>query len=320
MEKPLVESRVDKLFIGVCMLGFLFFGGFSYCIILPTNGQYDYWDLTATLIAFLFGLPGLLCIAYLICGYKNITVYKSRIELSRLGGFFRQSLHLNDVRGYYIDGEDIVIVTQKQKTHKIRNWFYTNYITIQSELIYKIGRKTVTKPIMLSGKTFIIVLLLIGTGICGYAYYQSNYFTLNPNNLTEITVTLSANPQIQKKSKSNNSRLLLNTKEYPKFTFLVNGIDADYFVSNTTANETIYLTINKNEYEQKLSKETPLTFWMKHNSYNQIGNIYGIRTNNLTYFTPNDYVEATKKDAKWGYVFVVVCALYLIYELQKNKK
>lgn len=319
MEKLLVESRVDKLFIGVCMLGFLFFGGFSYCITLSTNGQYDYWDLTAILIGFLFGLPGLLCITYLICGYKSITVYKSRIELSRLGGSFRQSLHLNDVRGYYIDGEDIVIVTKKQKTHKIRSWFYTNYITIQSELIYKIGRQTVTKSIMLPDKTPIIVLLLIGAGICGYAYYQSNNFTLNPNNLTEITVTLSANPQIQKKGKGSRC-LLLNTKEYPKFAFLVNGVDVDYFVNNTTANETIYLTINKNEYEQKLSKETPLTFWMKHNSYNQIGNIYGIRTNNLTYFTPNDYVEATKKDAKWIYVLVIVCALYIIYESQKNKK
>jgi hypothetical protein len=319
MEKPLVESRVDKLFIGVLMLGFLLFGGLCYYIILATNGQYGYWDLTFTLMAFLFGLPGLLCIAYLIFGYKNITVYKSRIELSRLGGFFRQSLHLNDVGGYYIDGEDIVIVTKKQKTHKIRNWFYTNYIRIQSELVYKIGRKTVTKPIMLLEKTFIVSLLLIGVGICGYAYYQSNYFTLNHNKLTEITVTLSANPQIQNKGKGNRY-LLSNTKEYPKFTFVVSGIDVEYFVNNTTANETIYLTINKNEYEQKLSKETPLTFWMKHNSYNQIGNIYGIRTNNLTYFTPNDYVEATKKDAKWGYVFVVVCALYLIYELQKKQK
>lgn len=270
-------------------------------------------------MTFLFGLLGLLCIAYLIFGYKNITVYKSRIELSGLGGFFKQSLHLNDVRGYYIDGEDIVIVTQKQKTHKIRNWFYTNYITIQNELIYKIGRKIVTKPIMLPHKTFIIVVLLIGIGILGYAYYQSNYFTLNHNNLTEITVTLSANPQIQKKGKGNRY-LLLNTKEYPKFTFLINGVDVDYFVNNTTANETIYLTINENEYQQKLSKETPLTFWTKHNSYNKISNIYGVRTNNVTYFTPNDYVEVTKKDAKWVYVLVVVCVLYVIYELQKNKK
>lgn len=338
MEKPLVESRVDKIALLFMLVGSSFFSVITFYLASGVVEQFPNWDLTLLIIAFFFGIPTLMAIYYVFGGYNKVRIFEDRFEITTMGIFFTKVIFFNDVVGYNIKEtqseqmtvEEIAITTKKRSIYTMNSFFCGNYHELKKVFLSKIKYRIYEKntPADLNWgkkmlKTLLIVLVALGCYALYFFYQESNYYSLNHNNLTEIIITLAQKPEIERTKKRN--YLLLKVKEYPLFKFDVSGIaysilDVNNFVASTEANETIYLTINKNEYEQKLSKETPLTFWMKHNSYNQIGNIYGIRTNNLTYFTPNDYVEATKRGAKWGYVLVIVCALYIIYELQKNRK
>lgn len=318
MEKLLTKSKINKLFLLVLLVGFVSFGGISYYLFQKAINQFTYWDLTFLLVSCGFGSPAFFCVAYLLLGYKNVRIFKNRVELSYLGGFFEQTVHLNELSGYWIADTNavITIITKKQKKHTIREPFYDNFYEIRSQLVYKIGRKFPTKGKVFSEKLFIAAIVLLLSSSFLYFYYKSNYYTIKTNNLTEIVVTLAQKPMMQSKNRG----IILLAKEYPEFRFNANRYGTDAFISNTEAGKRVYLTLDKETYQQKLSKEKPLAFWQKHNSYNEIGNIYAVRSDKITYFTPENYIECTKKDAISGYFFVVIIALYLIYEIIKATK
>lgn len=119
----------------------------------------------------------------------------------------------------------------------------------------------------------------------------------------------------------------IDSKEYPKFRFQVQGVafdnmDSDYYLNNIKPGDTLVALITKDSYDKKIAQTEPLTFIDKTVNYHFIS-VYGLKHKAFKLLSTNDYEYAKESDSKFGVIFFIGIGLYFLYlqyRMTKEKK
>jgi hypothetical protein len=119
----------------------------------------------------------------------------------------------------------------------------------------------------------------------------------------------------------------IDSKEYPKFRFQVQGVafdnmDSDYYLNNIKPGDTLVALITKDSYDKKITQTEPLTFIDKTVNYHFIS-VYGLKHKAFKLLSTNDYEYAKESDSKFGVIFFIGIGLYFLYlqyRMTKEKK
>ncbi|MFK7937422.1 MAG: hypothetical protein AB8G22_28160, partial [Saprospiraceae bacterium] len=131
----------------------------------------------------------------------------------------------------------------------------------------------------------------------------------------------------RKKRKSRYINIAL--EEYPKFEFSLGGhrykaTNAKELIVNVQQGERIKMKILNDQFQKKLTKEVPMTFWDKSFDYRSIS-IYGLSDDQTSYFNLNKFNKYQKADRNYWAMYILLgfglfVMGYGIYELMLNKK
>ncbi len=119
----------------------------------------------------------------------------------------------------------------------------------------------------------------------------------------------------------------IESKEYPKYRFQVQGVAfdnmySDYYLNNISPGDTLVALITKDSYNKKILQTEPLTFMDKTVNYHFIS-VYGLKHKDFELLSTNDYEYAKESDSKLGVFFFIgvgLFFLYLQYRMTKEKK
>ena len=167
--------------------------------------------------------------------------------------------------------------------------------------------------------TFIAILFIVAP-IIAYTNKDKQY------NYVEITLTQINDSKIQISGKGSKS-ILIKSKEYPEYSFIINGVtlkemDSDYYVNNVKRGDTLVVMIKEEFYNKKIAKTESLNFADKTINYQTIY-VCGLKHRNFELFSTKDYEYARKTNFIWSVPFLIVVGLYFLYlqrKLCKEKK
>lgn len=140
----------------------------------------------------------------------------------------------------------------------------------------------------------------------------------------EISITQMNISKIE--SVKSSKYISIDTKEYPKYRFHVDGIAlnnmySDYYLNNIKPGDTLVALITKESYNKKIVQTEPLTFLDKTVNYHFIS-VYGLKHKDFELLSTNDYEYAKESDSKFGVIFFIgvgLFFLYLQYRITKKK-
>ena len=332
-DKVIIQSKADNFYRFIYIGGFIFFCWICY---LTRSAVYQEPIELIFLIIFLFFASfALWSLIGIWIYFPTLKIFSHRLEVEYFGGIYQKTIHFKDIsevrteykKTEHISWHELTIRYCNKQKFKIYSTSYNNFNQIDKFLSSKRGVSLI-KSVASKNKNNITDKVIIASmsilGIIGLLYFfnQSNNYELKKDDLVSIDLTLERKPSIVEGSKGSKS-LEMNIKEYPDFRFNISGIafsatDKSKFIENTEGGSKIVLTIDKEEYLQKLTKTKDITFWQKHFDYKNIS-IYGIKDNKQTYLTVSSYEEERKRDSKWGVIGIVGMFIYVGYELLKKR-
>lgn len=187
---------------------------------------------------------------------------------------------------------------------------------LKNDLNIKKKKETIENVITLS------FLLICVFGLF-YSYIKSEDYELNNDELVNLELTLDEKPSIITRAKGG-KLLRMNIREYPDFRFNISGItykatQTSNLTENTEGGSRITLTIDKEDYLQKLVQSKEITFWKKYVNFNQIS-IYGIKDEKQTYLSKSSYEEKKRSDYKWCFIGIIGFLAFIGYVELKDRK
>lgn len=214
--------------------------------------------------------------------------------------------------------EQLVILTTFGK-HSFESYNYDNYYSLRNEIIKDIRRdvdyekKEDVKGTVYFGMFFFVIgLIFLSIGIYHFVKKEP---PIVANQFVSINQIVTSGIKIKKSGKSSR-RISLKLNDYPEFNFNIKGsaYKATYskdFVENVSIGDTLTLLISKEDFEEKIAKTKPLTFWDKSINYYDIS-IYGVAHNETKYLTLKDYkLEKESVGTSNGTLFCIIGAIIL---------
>ena len=170
-------------------------------------------------------------------------------------------------------------------------------------------------------------------GICCFAFSYSKYQVRNTEvHAQDVTIIRGVilNPVAVSRTGGRSSRdyIRIILSSYPEFQFTIDYSayratrHSDY-VNDVQRADSLYLDILTEDYEKKLTKEKPLSFFDKTIDYRRI-DVYGLRDAHHEYLTEDGYNRAVKGDMRFvGFavygLFAFVFAVVMIVKMNKQK-
>lgn len=335
-EKAIIKTEIDKLYRYALIFGAIFFGWMSYLTSSVFNQKPP--ELIGIVIFFVFIGFGLWSLIGFWAYFDNITIFYDRLEAKNFGGFYNKTIFFTDIvdtktshkQAKYNSWDELTIMLTNNKKYKIYSTSYKNYHQLEHFIRRKQGIKynqTTNKSDKNKVLENIIIYSFLSICIFGllYFYKKSEEFEVDKDSLVSIELTLDNKPAIKSGSKGSKS-LELSIREYPDFQFNISGFaykatQISNLVENTEGGSQVILTIEKEDYLQKLIQTKELTFWKKYFSYRNIS-VYGIKDKKLTYLSVAGYEAENRDDYKWcvfGILGFLLYFGYVAWDEQKKK-
>jgi hypothetical protein len=323
MEKIIIKSKPNLFNRSISLITFILFGVVSYSLLKPALEQ-KYIDLSLVCICLPFIVCSLLSFVSFWTYFEPIRIFLDRIEIKKAFGLYKKVFFFDEIskietrngRSKYISWEELIICGYNNRKYKIYSSSYQNYDDIKNNL----GRHKI-RPIYKNNKTDDTKVEKVGWGLFFtffglllYGIYNAYSYDLDRNKLVEVELTLENKPKVYSAQKRN--YLVLPIQEYAGLKFEVDYIKAtmEHFVNTTNANEKIYLTLDKEEYAQKLKQNKSLSFANKHLGYANIA-IFALRTDNETVIRLEDEIatlRASKRETAYLFVFIILILLFTV--------
>lgn len=284
----------------ICLLGGIVALTGSYFLI-SYNIAKAYPQLPEIACGVLLLLFGLYCLYYCF-SRKAIYLFEDSIQLKP--GLFGRSteIRIADIQSWaeilktskYNNWEELYIFTANQK-YRFESYNYDYYYFLKDTITKKKTRnleyeqKRDRKSIRNFSFFFLFFgLLFLGMGLNFYLridapFPKKPYVTLNQIITSEV--------KTKREGKSSRS-FQLRFNDYPEFNFNIKGnyfraMYVDDFLAEVQRGDTITVRILKDDFEKKLAKTKPLTFWDKSINYYDIP-IASVSHGNKDYLTLAD--------------------------------
>jgi len=329
-EQPIVRSTFP-FGISICLIlvgiGMLKFATFLW----QQAFQEEYLQLPPVILCAVLWIMGVTCIV-LVFAIPKFEIYTDRLEIKSIWGTTRKIIYRNEIISWSVkqkEGPNVLTIFSNQTKHKIYSITCKNFDKIKNELTkgkfqnadYEANiEKKIQKGI---NKFYALVFFLFGCFLIygAYSLIIPKKTDLRPKQLTSVEGI------ITNVIRKDNRSILLKLSQYPNFTFIITGNDyyATYvedFISKINAKDTIAIDILTDEYEKKITRVKPMSFFEKSVDYRFIS-FYGLRDKEKTLRSLRDYNNEKKSDnASRGWflgLFGVLSLGFSLYQLNSNK-
>lgn len=279
--------------------------------VLTANFKKQYPPLPEILCGFALLLFGLFCLFYYL-NRRTIYVFSDRFILK--SGLFSVSVEIRY--------DEIQSWAEIQKTTKNRNWDELLLFTSKGKFrfcSYNYFGYSIFKSQITKGKTrnldyekhwnvksislFSFFFLFFGTAFIalGSYYFITKTKAISPSEFVKIEQIVTS--EIKTKRNGKRSRCFeLKFNDYPEFNFNIKGnaykaMYVEDFLAEVSLGDTLLVSIPKNDFEKKISKSKPLTFWDKSFDYYNIP-IVTVSHAGEEYLNLNDIAEERKSNRK----------------------
>jgi len=326
-----IQSKPNVFIVIIITLGIIGFSALSYFLISNSLSA-DYPQIAGVLIGSLFGLFALLALLVLI-RFNQLLITPTHLHINYFWGTSRKIIPLKEISSYIdIKDESIkhktnkfnsLFIFYKGRKYKIESSAYSNYQEIRRALIkgkaknknyLKLRKKRMNKIGAIVTGIFSLLILLF----CYHSFLHKDDI-ISKNSLSKIKGTIINKAEIKKGSKGKRS-IKIKLKEYPKFSFTINGISykathKQKYISNVSIGDSLFIDVLTDEYQKKILQNEKLSFWDKSINYHFIG-IFAFKDTNNTYLSLIESNNYRKKDANWIWL-ILVFGLYMAWEAYK---
>ena len=310
--KPLLILLIGG--IGALTVSFLMIEG-------TLKGPYP--QIIDIILGAFFGVIGAIA---LISIYKldTILVYSDHYKIKSIFGHVKKNIKKDSIITWteiekankYDEWKELIIYTSKCN-YKLSSSIYENYSELRNNLIS--GKKNnLKKEIkLIKRKNAVLAVFFLMTGGCclffAFNFYYMNKDEISYYDLQTISGVITNKAEIHTGSKGSGS-ISINLRSYPSFNFYISGnslkaTNISSYIENVKIGDTLNLEILKDEYQKKLTKEMPLSFWDKTINYSFIS-VYGLRDKNSSFLHLNDYIYELKND--WALASLFLWVFFIV--------
>lgn len=278
--------------------------------VLTANFKKEYPPFPEIVCGFALLFFGLFCLFYYL-NRRTIYVFSDRFALK--SGLFSVNVEIRY--------DEIQSWAEIQKTTKNRNWDELLLFTSKGKFrfcSYNYFGYSILKSQITKGKTrnldyekkwniknislFSFFFLFFGTVFLAWGgYYFLTTATISSTDFVKIEQIITS--EIKTKRNGKHSRCFeFKFNDYPEFSFNIKGnsyhaMHVEDFLADVSLGDTLIVSIPKNDFEKKISKTKPLTFWDKSFDYYDIP-IVTVSHTGKKYLNLNDVAKERKSNRK----------------------
>lgn len=320
MSELVITSKFKTSNIIFYIFGILFIS--ALCVVIcfskfNPNNLSTYSDLAAG--CFLAFFPAY--IFYYTLDLPKILIYSDKIELHRFFGLFKRTFLRNEINSWtarekeskYGKYEYLYLTLNNNKIIKLNSFDYDNFEEIKWKIIKNKAQNNILKERLDRKEKIKFSIILTLAGIL-FFYISSQFYkddSLTKNDVCVIKGTLS--DDIKLKRSKNSKSLIFKLENMPDFKFKIGTLafEETYYedlLNDFKKGSEIYLTIEKDQYNKKISKTTQMSSWEKYTHYETIG-IVEVDNNDFKYLSLSDYNKTNRSNNIGGLIFFSICGL-----------
>jgi hypothetical protein len=299
-------------------------GGLFICYYLTSSALKEpYPQITGIILGSFFGLIGVVSL-FCIYSFDTILIYSDHVVIRSIFGNIKKIIYIQDItiwtevekENKHLKWKELAIYTTQTK-YQLNSSIYTNYPQLKTALILgkprdlqKQDRRSRRNNLYLAvGLTIVGGLFLYSASLI----YSRGDVEINSSQLQTITDTITSTAEIGKSSKKSSRSIHIKLKSFPAFNFNISGnayyaMRTNDYIANVKVGDMITLSIMKDDYQMKLTKEKPLGFWDKTVNYSSIY-VYELLDRKNTYLSLQGYNKESKSDSGLRLPFVFVLGL-----------
>ncbi|WP_124019575.1 hypothetical protein [Flavobacterium sp. HTF] len=228
----------------------------------------------------------------------------------------------------YGDYEYLYLTLNEHKIIKVSSFDYDDFDKIKSSIIKNKPQNKILKERLDRKENIQFSIILILLGIL-FVYIAGQFYkddSLTKNEVCVIKGTLSEDIELKHSRKSRS--LVFKLENLSDFEFKTGSLalKETYYkdlMRDFKKGDKIYLTIEKDQYQQKISKKVQMSFWEKYFHYEKI-DVVEVENRNFKYLSLSDFNKTNRDNDYWGIgffgIFGVLLTIGSFYLYPKNKK
>lgn len=303
------------------VFGIVFFCYLSLLSFSKYNAKYA--NTFANLIPGICFILFALFVFYYIISLPGIYVYADKIELHRYFGLSKRTLFLSEIESWitlekeskYGNYEELYLTLNNKEIVKLSSYDYANFYEVQAEIIRNKPKNNVLKEQLNKKENlkYAVVFFLIGCLFIYIAYQFYKDTSLTTNDIYVIKEKLADDIKLERSKKS--TSLVFRLENLSDFKFKIGSLalKETYYedlISDFKKGDLIYLTIEKEQYEKKISKKIPMSVLDEYFYYEKI-DVVEVENKTFKYLSLSDYNKTNRQNDYWGIGFFGIFGLAL---------
>lgn len=288
-----------------CFLSFLSFSKYN------PNQANTFPNLIPGIVFILFAL----FVFYCITSLPTIYAYSDKIELHRHLGLSKRTVFFSEIENYitipkeskYGNYEELYLTLNNKEVIKLNSYDYANFQEIQADIIRN-KPKNIALEKQLDKKENIkysSIFLIIGVLFIYIACQFYKDTSLTRNDVCVIKEKLADDIKLERSNKSRSLVFKLENLSDFKFKIGSLALKETYYedlMSDFKKGDLIYLTIEKDQYQKKISKKTPMSVVDEYFHYEKI-DVVEVENKTFKYLSLSDYNKVNRQNDYWGIGF-----------------
>lgn len=322
MSNPIITSKVKTKNRILYLFG-IFFMSFL-CVLLFSkfnpNKLSTYSNLAPGSGFIIFAIY----LIYYILNLPKIQVYSDKIELHRFLGLFKRSILFTEINNWlvrkkeskYGDYKYLYLTLNKNEIIKLNSFDYENFEEVKLKIIKNKPQNHILKEKLEKKEKikFSIIFTFLGVLFIYIASQFYIYTSLSKNDIYIIKGTLVEDIKLERSKKSKSLVFKLENLSDFKFKIGSLALGETYYedlMNDFKKGNEIYLTIEKDQYQKKISKRAQMSFLDKYFHYEKI-DVVEVDNDNFKYLSLDDFNKTNRNNDYWGVGFFGILGLVLI--------
>lgn len=256
-----------------------------------------------------------LFIFYYIISLPAIYIYTDKIELHRYFSLSKRTLFLSEIESWIIlekeskygNYQKLYLTLNNKEIVKLSSYDYANFYEIQVEIIRNKPKNNDLKEQLDQKENlkYAIVAFLIGSLFIYIACYFYKDTSLTKNDVYVIKERLADDIKLERSKKSTSLVFSLENLSDFKFKIASLALKETYYedlMHDFKKGDLIYLTIEKDQYQKKISKKIPMSVLDQYFYYEKI-DVVEVENKTFKYLSLSDYNKTNRQNDYWGIGF-----------------
>lgn len=263
-------------------------------------------------------------ILYYVLALPKIHIYTDKIVLHQFLGIVKKDVLRSEINSWttrekeskYGNYEYLYLTLNENKIVKLNSFEYANFEEVKWAIIKNKPQNTILKDKLDRKEIIKLSIILLFLSIL-FIYIASQYYkdeSLTKNDIQLIKGKLTEDIELKRGKKSKS--LLIKLENYSDFEFKIGSLALketayDDLMNDIKKGDSIYLSIEKEEYLAKVNQTRQLNFRDKYFFDNTIF-VVEVRSKGFAYLSSADFNKVHRNNDYWGMGFFGIFGILLL--------